>query len=330
MNILCIGDPHFKINNLHIIEKFINKIITLIQDKKPDFVVVLGDLLHDHEKIHSTVMNVAYNFIDLIRELCPVYVIVGNHDMIHNSTFLTDKHWMNGLKEWNNVEICDKGLSVETEVGKLVFCPYVFPGRFEEALNIIDGDWKRAKCIFAHQEFYGCKMGAIVSEDGDKWSLEYPYVISGHIHDSQQLQENVYYVGSAIQHAFGESFNKTVIMLNLSENVSFEKIDLQLPKKKILEKTLENIEQIQEKVRENDDETAYRVNVKATASEFKTFKKTKVYKELVKQGVKITLKNQREIVDVKESKSVDQGFRNILFDLIKDDLELVSIYKEFI
>ncbi len=48
--------------------------------------------------------------------------------------------------------------------------PYVPPGRFVEALNIIDNEWwKNVNCIFAHQEFYGCKMGAIESIEGDKW-----------------------------------------------------------------------------------------------------------------------------------------------------------------
>ena len=77
------------------------------------------------------------------------------------------------------------------------------PGRFHEALGT--KKWTDATCIWAHQEFYGCKMGAIVSVEGDKWDLHSPLVISGHIHSKQRPQENVYYSGSAMQHAFGES-----------------------------------------------------------------------------------------------------------------------------
>ncbi len=68
--------------------------------------------------------------------------------------------------------------------------PYVPPGRFVEALNIIDNEWwKNVNCIFAHQEFYGCKMGAIESIEGDKWDHSFPLVISGHIHSEQRLKK---------------------------------------------------------------------------------------------------------------------------------------------
>ena len=60
------------------------------------------------------------------------------------------------------------------------------------------------------RSFMVVKWVAIESVEGDKWSLEYPNVISGHIHSNQTIQKNVYYPGAAMQHAFGES-HKNVI-----------------------------------------------------------------------------------------------------------------------
>ena len=67
--------------------------------------------------------------------------------------------------------------------------------------------------IFSHQEFSGCKMGAIISIEGDKWSLDYPHIVSGHIHSRQIPQKNIYYPGAAMQHAFGESEKNIIAFL---------------------------------------------------------------------------------------------------------------------
>ena len=34
-------------------------------------------------------------------------VIVGNHDLINNQQFLTQNHWMNAMKDWENVRVID-------------------------------------------------------------------------------------------------------------------------------------------------------------------------------------------------------------------------------
>ena len=54
--VLAVGDQHFKIDNIPLINKFIKKIIDIIDDKKPDVVVLLGDLLHTHERIHMNLL----------------------------------------------------------------------------------------------------------------------------------------------------------------------------------------------------------------------------------------------------------------------------------
>ena len=99
VKVLFIGDPHFKIDNIPEVEVFINKVTELTENKKPDFIVIAGDLLHTHERLHTIALNKAYDFIDKMRTISPTYVLVGNHDMCNNSQFLTENHWMNGLKK---------------------------------------------------------------------------------------------------------------------------------------------------------------------------------------------------------------------------------------
>ena len=74
INIIAIGDQHFKVDNIPEVDLFIEKITELISNKNPDFVVLLGDLLDTHERLHTTPLNRAYKFIDNVRKLAKTFV----------------------------------------------------------------------------------------------------------------------------------------------------------------------------------------------------------------------------------------------------------------
>ena len=315
LQIIAIGDPHFKIKNIVQVDKFIEKLLALIKEKKPDFIVVLGDLLHHHERIHALALNKAYEFIDKLRQEAFTYILVGNHDMINNQQFLTKNHWMNGLKEWDNIKVIDTTHSTSINNHKFVFCPYVPPGRFIEALNVTE--WKDANIIFAHQEFYGCKMGAIESEDGDKWDLELPYVVSGHIHSNQTIQPNIYYPGAAMQHAFGESEKNIIPYFELEETRKLEEINLGLSRKRIIYIDANDLEEYT--IPETADQI--RLTVSGTFEQFKVFKKSKKYKKLLKSGLKVIYKAKKQ--KLPEIKTND--FVKILKELVqRENNEILS------
>ena len=315
ISVLTIGDPHFKIDNLDDIAVYISRIESLIKNAKPNFTVILGDLLHCHERLHTTVLNKAYQFINRIRKHSPIYVLIGNHDYINNSQFLSDNHWMNAMKEWENVFIVDKGMVSNTPFGKFIFCPYVFPGKFSEALDIIDADWKEARAIFCHQEFYGCKMGSIVSVEGDKWEVQLPFIISGHVHDKQRIQDNIFYTGSSIQHAFGESHDKTISLCHFNNNIIIESIDLQLPRKKIIYMDMDKIMTFTPQ--RNTDQL--RITLSGSYEEFKLFRKSKKYKELIQKNIKIVYRLNTTDVDNPNPHVTIENFYDILYQLVKTE-----------
>ena len=322
MKVLAIGDPHFMITNIKNVELFMEKIYLLIESQQPDLIVMLGDLLHEHERLHITPLNKAYDFIKKLSQYTLTYCLVGNHDLLNNRQYLSENHWMNAMKDWDNVKIVDKVCSYQN----FLFVPYVPPGRFVEALETYkEIDWKNVKCIFAHQEFYGCKMGAILSEEGDKWESNWPLVVSGHIHSRQWIGDNIYYPGAGMQHAFGES-EKNVIPIITFDNDTHAIVEhnLGLPRKKILYTDLETIGDL--KIPETGDQI--KVTVKGNYEEFKTFRKTKKYKDLSKKGVKIVYKHKK----IKKSDNIEvknkSDFYEILNELVnrtKDDF-LISDY----
>jgi len=328
IKILFIGDPHFQINNLTEVDLFLVKITTLAKEKQPDIIIIAGDLLHTHERLHTIALNKAYDLVNIMREISPTYVLVGNHDYIQNQQFLTENHWMNAMKEWNNVVIVDKVLSLNIQNQKFIFVPYVPPGRFEDALETLGESWQDANCIFAHQEFYGCKMGAIVSVEGDKWSLDLPLVISGHIHSRQKPQENIYYSGSAMQHAFGESEKNIIAHITFfDKEYELEEINLNLPRKKIIYMNVEDIEDYKHKI--TDDQI--KLTLTGNYEQFKALKKTKEYKNILDTGVKVVFKpkkiqqkkkvteNGQEIEIPDEIKTNSTGFSTILNSLVMEE-----------
>ena len=95
--ISAIGDPHFKITNTEAVRECIDKILKIVRKEKLNFTVLLGDLLDDHEKIHTNPLNLVVDFVEKLSQYVKVFIVVGNHDMINHDQFLTKNHWMNFL-----------------------------------------------------------------------------------------------------------------------------------------------------------------------------------------------------------------------------------------
>jgi hypothetical protein len=161
-------------------------------------------------------------------------------------------------------------------------------------------------------------MGAIISQEGDKWSEDLPNIISGHIHSNQKIQKNIYYPGSAMQNAFGESEKNIIAFVQLNEiDYKLEEIDLELPRKKIVYMDVEKIENY--KIPEKTDDKI-KVSISGDYDEFKSFKKTKKYKELVKKGVKIIFK----------AKKSEQKLKNENLNKIIENTKDLNNFKEII
>ena len=232
---LIIGDPHFKVSNVRETDAMADAIVDSASQRRPDIIVVLGDTLDRHEAIHVSPLTRAVKFLARLMEIAPTYVLIGNHDLKNNRQFLSDEHPFIALKYWSHrMTIVDTTTMVTINGQQFVFVPYVPPGRFVEALDNCPG-WEMSTCIFAHQEFKGAKMGAIISVEGDEWPLVNPYVITGHIHDYQEPQVNILYTGTPIQHAFGDRHDKTIsyVTFHSPNERECERIDLGLRRKQI-------------------------------------------------------------------------------------------------
>lgn len=348
IKIIAVGDPHFKAENIQEENMFIERMVELVDREKPHAIILMGDLLHWHEKLHTLALNKVCEFIDLMRQKAPTFVLVGNHDLINNQQFCTTtNHWMVALKEWKNVTIVDIPLFHAITNGdntvNIFLTPFVPPGRLEEALKTTELDYTDADtvhCIFAHQEFRGVKFGCGESEEGDPWPDTYPLVISGHIHNKHWLQKNIYYCGSSMQHSFSEFGDNTIPIITFDNDGTRDIIehDLGLPRKKTIHTDLQGLEDMKtdDDKKRNDK---IRVNVTCSVEEFKSLKKSKKFKELAKSGAKIVCKPEKiQVADNEVIKKIaniteDKGdFMTILQGLIdeEDDSNLQKLYREIV
>jgi DNA repair exonuclease SbcCD nuclease subunit len=239
MKILVIGDPHFREGNVSDMDHFVTFTVQFVElHQEIEFIVVLGDILDRHGVLHQHPFHQACKFLHQLGSMKPTYVLIGNHDFDNPSKFLPDNHpfLMWKLTQCPGVTIVDKPMIDRN----FVFVPYVPPGMFRQALEFIDPTLdflQTTTAIFAHQEFRGCKMGPVVSEVGDPWPMDgisqSPLVISGHIHDRQELP-GILYVGTPIQNGFSDSYMDKGICL-FDANISIgEWFHVPIPRKMIV------------------------------------------------------------------------------------------------
>lgn len=317
MKILAIGDIHIKLDNLLEIQYFTDHLLSLISLHSPDVLVLLGDILHTHERIHTNCLNQAADLFKKCSDLLPTYVLVGNHDYISNSQFLTSEHWMNPFKEWHNLFIVDRVISLHN----IILCPYVPDGRLVEALDTLP-DWRSASVVFAHQTLDGVKMGPSIVSGVETWREEYPLLCSGHIHDRQRPQPNLYYTGTPIPHAFGESNDKSVALFN---DKNFIEIPLDICSKQIIYLTVSQAYTFQHKPRPHH---YLRLTVKGLCEEVRAFRKSEVYKSLIAGGVKIVFD---EPADPKQERNTTlKKVEEVLLEMVQHDPNLLHHYHTYI
>jgi DNA repair exonuclease SbcCD nuclease subunit len=343
VSILVFGDTHFKPRDFEAGEELIAKAHEVATQLTPTAIILLGDTMDTHETAKNAPWKQACRFIEGLSEIAPTYVIIGNHDLINQSQFLTDNHFFDPLKKWPNVTIIDKPLAVQIGGYNIVLCPYVPPGRFEEALDMMaelggceeEFDWRNeTSCVFAHQEIEGVEYNGIVSTKGDRWAEEYPPLICGHIHTPFQIGENVFYPGSSRQVDSNENPDKRIWNVSFDEEgqPEFDKIDMCLKGRKEVEMTCENIGDFDFELAEK-----YYVKVKlqGTPEQFKIFRKSQMHAKMMQNGVKFGFNPIKDDSALSlagydgTATTEDLSFTAILRELVKSKPEVVqSAYEE--
>ncbi len=129
-----------------------------------------------------------------------------------------------------------------------------------------------------------------------------PLTIHGHIHDHQRPQANIWYMGTPIQHAFGDTMDKTISWISWRPKTGWqeERIDLGLIKRK-------NIRLRVTEILEWDPPPGFliKVTIEGSPGELRTLSLPRIEK-LKRQGISINIKTK---VMVPVTSHIHQSYR---------------------
>jgi DNA repair exonuclease SbcCD nuclease subunit len=203
--ILLIGDTHlglgypnklehyFKVSQEYF-EKFLFPILNKLT--KDDIIVHLGDLFDNRNIVPINILNYAQSILERMAEICPVHVIIGNHDIYNKS--IND---VNSLKPYNyipNVNIYETTTKIKFNGKDILLMTWVESKH--EQIELLK-QYSGCDYLFCHSDLNGAKMHltSVAHRNSDKIDIEefggYKHVYSGHIHLVQK-NKNFTFVGS--------------------------------------------------------------------------------------------------------------------------------------
>jgi len=235
-----LADLHVRLRHRHKEYRHVfRNLVKDLRNKKPDIIVVAGDIFHSKNHLSPEAIKMAGDFFERISKIAPVYVIIGNHD-----TIVAQKGRMDavsavlGLTDNENVILLDKG-------------------GLEEVENITFGvfDFNDEKSFPSHptrkegQTYVALFHGPVNrSEVNPNFFLESRYTVDmfdgydiamlGDIHSQQDLQQYetsrkgrrtkpiVSYSGSLCQQNFGESHDKGYLLWDI-KNRTYEFVKIE-------------------------------------------------------------------------------------------------------
>ena len=216
--IFMIGDTHLglgypnkydKWNNIHK-EYFNNFLIPLLKKeiKEGDIIIHMGDLFDNRSVIPLDLLSYTQKLLELLSNLAPLHIIVGNHDLYTKST--SDINSINLFKYIPNVFIYEETTILKYNGNNLLLMPYIENknDQIEQLKKYNDCDY-----LFCHSDLNGCRMHltSVANKNKDKIDIEefssFKRVFSGHIHLTQ-VNKNFIFVGSIFQMDRNDYLNK--------------------------------------------------------------------------------------------------------------------------
>jgi len=251
--ILLIGDSHLGLgypNNylkwMNVSKDYFEKFLIPLVEKNlnsDDIIVHLGDLFDNRSLIPIDVLNYAQSILERMSKVCPVHILVGNHDMFHKSS--GDVNSINIFSFIPNVTVYNKPTKMEFLGKSILMMPYIEKRKEQvEILNQFSG----CHYLFCHSDLNGAKMhlNSVAHKNHDKIDVEsfsgYRNVYSGHIHIVQR-NRNFTFVGNTFEMDRNDLGNqKGIFILDVVEETErFVPNDVSPRHKKIYVRTEDDI-----------------------------------------------------------------------------------------
>jgi len=207
--ILLIGDSHLGLGYPNSVDKwfkvhqeyFQDFLIPLLKKEltKDDIIVHLGDLFDNRSVIPINILNYVQDLLEQISKICPVHIIIGNHDLYTKAT--NDVNTVKLYKYIPNITVYEEPTKIDFMGKSILMLPWVEKRKDQiEVLKQFSG----CDYLFCHSDLNGAKMHltSVAHKNNDKIDVEefsgYKGVYSGHIHLVQN-NKNFTFVGNLFE-----------------------------------------------------------------------------------------------------------------------------------
>ena len=257
MKIGLLADTHINVarkNNSFFphVQNAINYFIKTCQEHNVEKIFILGDLFHTKHSISTDTLIKANAIIHTLRSYCPVYCLVGNHDVIaleNNKLNLLDIY-----KYFDNVYVIDEYFKLELDSTCVChFLPF-YSTDVAKRIKSIQCDNNKKNYLFAHCGVSTFAM--IMNVNSNENIVDYASQVSpqefqkfthtflGHFH-GYQTKDNITYVSAPFSSSFSDEFSKHgFIILDTDSNTYTFIENIYSPRFITLEFTKENIKYI--------------------------------------------------------------------------------------
>lgn len=289
-------------SNYEDVKEVFKQAIQLAIDNGINYVIHAGDFFDSRKHQSQNLMISAYTILELFRDSgIELILVTGNHD----KTDYKNKHsFLYPFRDHPNLRLVEDDYHFDDNDNKIRFH---FIAYFDnsEYLEILDNQSK-----FIHRDYKNVLVthigiGGVLTNEGDeveesiKFSHfdDYDKVLIGHFHDFGSYHNGkVIYIGSALQHNFGENNDKGVTLL--SNDLKLQRIKSNF--KEFVNISLDITELTESDINDivSDNKDEYRkITLTGDPNLIKALDKTK----LIEAGIKVDVK-----ADVLEVQKIEQ------------------------
>ena len=256
--ILIIGDSHLGLGYPNSVDKwfrvhqeyFKSFLIPLIEKEmgSDDMIVHCGDLFDNRTVVPINILNYAQDILEKISRICPVHILIGNHDLYTKSS--NDVNTVKLYKYIPNITVHEQPTKIEYMGKSILMLPWVEKRKDQQkTLEEFSG----CHYLFCHSDLNGAKMhlNSVAHKNLDKIDVEsfsgYKNVYSGHIHIVQR-NKNFTFVGNNFEMDRNDLGNqKGIFILDVVEETErFVPNEVSPRYRKVYVKTEEDILSLEE------------------------------------------------------------------------------------
>lgn len=216
MKMLLWSDLQCHFSNIAECQTALKELLRTAAKEKPDVIINAGDVKDEYSPISQSVIK---ECVRQTREIVGAgyrYVIdLGNHD--RESQSADASNWLSVLKA-AGAEIITKPRTLIIANTRIAFLPFI-----ADKVRLVEAASKLAEsesyALIFHAEVFGSTPGKNGITLEDLQVDKYLACFGGHIHNHQQLGDNVWYIGSPFTHDWSEAnYPKGHLVVDIEHN----------------------------------------------------------------------------------------------------------------